>query len=326
MQTPVASLLASLLLAIPAFCQDDVAKAGDDWIQDFAAAKAKAKAEHKDLLIDFTGSDWCIWCKRLHDEVFATDAFMAQAPKQFVFVKLDFPRNKDLVTDDIRAQNAQLQMEFAVKGYPSIFLADADGRPYAQTGYQQGGPEKYLPHLDELRAKKTAYDAAMAKANGLKGAERAKALNTALSTLAPELVLQHYADQVNELIALDADGKLGFKADWQAKLAEHESEQAMAELQTELGKMAQTKEWDQLIARCDEVVAANKSKAQAQMATIYKAIATMDGKNDVEAAVALLAKAKAIDPESKIASNCDRIAKQMRDKAGKAGKAGGDHE
>ena len=31
---------------------------------------AKATAEGKDILMDFTGSDWCGWCIRLNDEVF----------------------------------------------------------------------------------------------------------------------------------------------------------------------------------------------------------------------------------------------------------------
>ena len=33
--------------------------AAELWTEDFAAAKAQAKKEGKDLLLDFTGSDWC---------------------------------------------------------------------------------------------------------------------------------------------------------------------------------------------------------------------------------------------------------------------------
>ena len=35
---------------------------GEGWTSDFEAAKAQAAKEGKDLLIDFTGSDWCGWC------------------------------------------------------------------------------------------------------------------------------------------------------------------------------------------------------------------------------------------------------------------------
>lgn len=329
-------LFASLLLAVPTLAQEPAAQepaaqdpaaqdpaaqdnAGLDWIQDFAAAKAKAKAEKKDLLIDFTGSDWCGWCIKLDKEVFSTEAFGAEAPKQYVFVKLDFPRNKELVTDDVRAQNAQLQMEFGVKGFPTIFLTDAEGRPYAQTGYQAGGPEKYLESLTELRKGKVAYDAGMQKAKGLKGGAKAKAMSEALSALDADLVLQHYDTEVAEAIALDADGKAGVKEQWEVKKKEHDAAAELDSLQSELNKLASGRDWSKVTARCDEIIKENKAKSHAQFATIFKAIAAMEGNQDLEGALKLLDEAKAIDPDSKLAPNCDRIAGQMKAKAKKDG-------
>ena len=46
------------------------ARAAPGWETDFAAARKQAREQKKDLLIDFTGSDWCGWCKRLKEEVF----------------------------------------------------------------------------------------------------------------------------------------------------------------------------------------------------------------------------------------------------------------
>ena len=59
------------------------------WTQDAKAALAEAVKEKKDVLIDFTGSDWCGWCKKLDAEVFTQEAFVAEAPTSFVFLKLD---------------------------------------------------------------------------------------------------------------------------------------------------------------------------------------------------------------------------------------------
>lgn len=131
-----------------------LADEGELWIQDFEQAKKLASAQGKDILIDFTGSDWCGWCIKLDEEVFAKQAFIDVIPKKFVLLKLDFPRDQSLVTPEIKAQNAKLQKEFGVKGYPTIFLTDATGKQYAQTGYQAGGPEKYIEHLDELQNSK----------------------------------------------------------------------------------------------------------------------------------------------------------------------------
>ena len=86
-------VIAAVLCAVLAF--NAVSRKGSAaeglWQTDFKAAQAKAKQEKKYLLVDFTGSDWCTWCIRLHNEVFDKDAFKTAAPKQFVLVELDFP-------------------------------------------------------------------------------------------------------------------------------------------------------------------------------------------------------------------------------------------
>src|SRR5271165_6098823 len=62
------------------------------WTEDYAPALAKAKKEHKLLLLNFTGSDWCPWCKRFDAEIFATKKFGDYAGDRLVLVTLDFPR------------------------------------------------------------------------------------------------------------------------------------------------------------------------------------------------------------------------------------------
>lgn len=48
------TLGAALLAGAPLFGQDY----GPEWYQDFDQAVAAAKEQKKDLLVDFTGSDW----------------------------------------------------------------------------------------------------------------------------------------------------------------------------------------------------------------------------------------------------------------------------
>ena len=69
------------------------------WTDNFEAAKAQAVKENKDILIDFTGSDWCGWCIQLKKEVFSTPEFEAAAPKSFVLMEADFPSKKKLAAD-----------------------------------------------------------------------------------------------------------------------------------------------------------------------------------------------------------------------------------
>lgn len=119
------------------------------WLTDLDEAKKVAQAEKKDILVDFTGSDWCVWCIRLKKEVFDQKAFEVAA-KDFVFVELDFPRKKKLPAEHA-AKNEALAKKFAIQGFPTILLLDAQGELYAQTEYQEGGPENYLKNLAQLR-------------------------------------------------------------------------------------------------------------------------------------------------------------------------------
>ena len=130
-------------------------KDGIAWMTDFEAAKKKAAAEGKDLFIDFTGSDWCIWCQRLEKEVFSKPIFIHEAQKHFVFVMVDFPRNKKQ-SKELKAQNERLAQTYQAQAFPTIVLAEADGTPYAQTGYQEGGPLPYLEELARLQKQKPA--------------------------------------------------------------------------------------------------------------------------------------------------------------------------
>ena len=79
---------------------------GAGWSHDVDAALKQAKKEGKDVLMDFTGSDWCGWCIRLNKEVFSQKEFLPAVTKNFVLVELDFPRKKQL-SPEIKKQNAK---------------------------------------------------------------------------------------------------------------------------------------------------------------------------------------------------------------------------
>ncbi len=72
----------------------------------------------------FTGSDWCGWCKKIENEIFADPEFARAAGDRFVFVDLDFPINKPQ-SADLSQQNAQLKQRFGITGFPTIILLDS---------------------------------------------------------------------------------------------------------------------------------------------------------------------------------------------------------
>ena len=125
----------------------------EGWVTDWEAAKTKAKAENKPILINLTGSDWCGWCIKLHKEVFDQKAFKDYAAANLVLMEADFPRKTQL-SPELKKQNAQLKKDYLNEGYPTVLLLDAEGKKLSEDiGYREGGPEAYVKHLQELLEK-----------------------------------------------------------------------------------------------------------------------------------------------------------------------------
>lgn len=122
------------------------------WITDYQLALKYAAELKRPVLINFTGSDWCIWCKKLSSEVFTQEAFNIFAKNNLVLLKIDFPQKIKLTPEEQKANQA-LAEKFAVQGFPTIVLVDSEGKELQRTGYQEGGPEKYVAHLRSLLAK-----------------------------------------------------------------------------------------------------------------------------------------------------------------------------
>jgi thioredoxin-related protein len=292
----IAGVLA--LLSAPALA------GGEGWLQDFEAAKSKAKAEGKDLLIDFTGSDWCIWCKRLDQEVFATDAFKSKIHDDYVLVMLDYPQDQSKVTDEIRTQNERLQQEYAVQGYPTIFLTDADGRPYAQTGYQRGGPEKYLEHIAEFRTKKKERAELLAKAGTAEGIDKAKLLDEALSSLEDGVVLKFYGNEVGEILALDKDNAAGLKDKYETLKISQDLENTIRE---RMGK----RELAELVADMDQAIAKLQGKDKVlQKAMFFKAIGMLE-QGQLKEAVPVLEAAEELKGDPQLTAQIAMVIRQV---------------
>jgi protein disulfide-isomerase len=133
--------------------------AEEPWLDDLAAAKARAKTENKPIFLYFTGSDWCGWCIRLDKEILKQAAFLDYAKEHLVLMEVDFPNkpeNKKKQSAEVKAQNKALDKQFKIEGYPTIFLVDAELKQIAETEYREGGPEKYVAHLKDLLEKSKA--------------------------------------------------------------------------------------------------------------------------------------------------------------------------
>jgi len=121
------------------------------WLSDYNKAVDQAKTDNKNLLLDFTGSDWCPWCIRMDKEVLNTREFKDYADKNLILVLVDFPQSKQL-PQKVQDQNSGLQQKFGAEGFPTFILLSKDGKVLGQqVGYLEGGPSAFIAKLDSMK-------------------------------------------------------------------------------------------------------------------------------------------------------------------------------
>lgn len=199
--------------------QPVVAAPAAGWLTNLEAAQQVAQKENKDILIDFTGSDWCGWCIKLHEEVFATAKWQEEAGKKYVLVTIDFPQKKELPAEQ-KTYNEKLASLFGIEGFPTIFLVDAAGLPYAKAGYEEGGPENYLKHLTELGKQKESRDQLVGEvAKETVAQKKIEMLEKLITTLDQWEVGQAYTQFKAQITDLDEGNKAGLLVKYGLELA-----------------------------------------------------------------------------------------------------------
>ncbi|WP_273276569.1 thioredoxin family protein [Maribacter polysiphoniae] len=119
------------------------------WLTDFEKALKVAKKDHKNVLVYFTGSDWCPPCKMLKTDLFDSAEFKALS-KDYVLLYVDMPRNRDLLSPEQRQHNKDLLKKYNKKGvFPLLKIVNAKGKALDEySGYSMNGEIRY--HLDLL--------------------------------------------------------------------------------------------------------------------------------------------------------------------------------
>ena len=284
------------ILSLPA------AQAADGWLVDFEKAKAQAAKEEKSILMEFTGSDWCPPCKALAKNVLTQDVFKTEMPKNFVLLKLDSPRDKSKQTPEEIEQYKVLAAKYSIQGVPTIFLADAKGRPYYQTvGYSGDPADKYVANLKEQLGTLAKRDAAFAKAEKATGTEKAKLLAEGLSLVDDEMALKTYSEVVAEIIELDADNKAGLKTkfDGLKNSVEFKSE-LEATMSSNRGKP------EDILTAIDKLIAEKKPTGAALQEAVFMKSSILF-QTDKAKAKEMLLEAKELAPKSETGKRIDGI-------------------
>src|SRR5215831_12206733 len=119
-----------------------------NWHNNLDEAKQLAAKEHKCILLNFSGSDWCGPCIRMHKEIFDDPTFQQFADSSLVMVNADFPRNKkNQLSKEQQALNDKMADQYNSQGaFPYTVLLNTNGKVLKQWN---GYPKEDVPSFIE---------------------------------------------------------------------------------------------------------------------------------------------------------------------------------
>ena len=123
------------------------------WETDFEKARQKAASEKKLILLNFSGSDWCGPCIRMHREIFETEVFEKFATKNLVLLNADFPRlKKNQLPKEQQTKNEQLAETYNKDGaFPFTLLLNAEGKVLKKwDGLPKGSAEDFTKQVNSI--------------------------------------------------------------------------------------------------------------------------------------------------------------------------------
>ena len=126
-----------------------------NWKSNFEEAKQEAIKENKNILLVFSGSDWCAPCIKLDKAVWNSEVFKAEAEKYWVIYKADFPKKKaNQLPTELAESNNKLAEKYNKNGsFPLVILLDKTGKTIGMTGFKNISATDYIELIHSLEKK-----------------------------------------------------------------------------------------------------------------------------------------------------------------------------
>ena len=123
-----------------------------NWEHDFELAKTRAANEGKNILLVFSGSDWCIPCMKLEKEIWDSEEFKKDSKEHFVLLRADFPKRKaNKLSEEQQEKNDHLAEIYNKQGlFPKVVVLNKEGKVLGTTGYNNIRPKEYITLLHSL--------------------------------------------------------------------------------------------------------------------------------------------------------------------------------
>ncbi|THU39522.1 thioredoxin family protein [Niastella caeni] len=120
------------------------------WQPDFETAKKLARETNKFILVNFSGSDWCGPCIRLHKEVFESQEFKELTDQSLILYNADFPRNKkNQLSKALQQSNEALADKYNPLGkFPYTVILTPGGKVIkAWEGYSNNNSAQFIEQI-----------------------------------------------------------------------------------------------------------------------------------------------------------------------------------
>jgi thioredoxin-related protein len=124
-----------------------------DWHYNLDEARQLAKKENRLILLNFSGSDWCGPCIRMHREIFDTETFQNLAKSKLVLVRADFPRQKkNQLSAKQQDLNNSMADQYNSKGkFPYTVLMNSEGKVLQEwDGFPNVKPEEFCSQIQSI--------------------------------------------------------------------------------------------------------------------------------------------------------------------------------
>lgn len=123
-----------------------------NWKTNFDEAKTQADSENKNIILVFTGSDWCAPCIKLDRTIFESEAFKTESDKKWILVKADFPKKKNnQLAPELANSNKKLADKYNKSDvFPLVVLLDKTGKTIGSMGFKNVTPNEYIAMLHEI--------------------------------------------------------------------------------------------------------------------------------------------------------------------------------
>lgn len=123
-----------------------------EWLTKLDEAKSKATETNQNILLVFSGSDWCVPCMKLEKSIWNSEEFKTFSDDHFVLLRADFlKQKKNRLSEEQQAHNEQLAEKYNPNGFfPLVLVLNNEGEVLGQTGYKNVAPSEYIKQLVAL--------------------------------------------------------------------------------------------------------------------------------------------------------------------------------